>query len=147
MKELTAVSREYTVHMHKHCFGRTFKKRAPHAIKVLRTFATKMMKTQDVRIDVDLNKQLWARGIKATATRVRVRLSRKRNDAEDAKEKFYTHVTFVPVASFKGTCLFLWLLLDLTCQLVYSAHPLHSTHLSPNSPHPAGLQTKAVDEE
>lgn len=102
VKELTAVSREYTIHLHKRVYGKTFKKRAPTAIKIVREFAQKTMKTQDVRLDTELNKQLWARGIKAVPHRIRVRLSRKRNEAEDAKEKFYTYVSFVPVASFKG---------------------------------------------
>ncbi len=34
--------------------------------------------------------------------RVRVRLSRKRNEDEDSVHKLYTLVTFVPVLSFKG---------------------------------------------
>ena len=34
--------------------------------------------------------------------RVRVRLSRKRNEDEDSTHKLYTLVTFVPVLSFKG---------------------------------------------
>lgn len=33
--------------------------------------------------------------------RIRVRLSRRRNDDEDSPHKLYTLVTFVPVASFK----------------------------------------------
>jgi large subunit ribosomal protein L31e len=55
-----------------------------------------------VRIDVKLNKHLWAHGVKAVDRRVRVRLSRKRNDDEDAKEKLYTLCTHVPVDSYKG---------------------------------------------
>ncbi|KAI8919173.1 hypothetical protein PhCBS80983_g00296 [Powellomyces hirtus] len=96
------VSREYTIHLHKHVFGRTFKKRAPTAVKAIREFATKTMGTSDVRLDPSLNKAVWARGIKAVPHRIRVRLSRRRNDAEDAKEKLYTFVTFVPVTNFKG---------------------------------------------
>lgn len=34
--------------------------------------------------------------------RIRVRLSRRRNEDEDSTHPFYTLVTFVPVASFKG---------------------------------------------
>jgi large subunit ribosomal protein L31e len=34
--------------------------------------------------------------------RVRVRLSRRRNDDEDSLHKLYTLVTYIPVASFKG---------------------------------------------
>jgi large subunit ribosomal protein L31e len=29
-------------------------------------------------------------------------MSRKRNDDEDAKEKLYSYVSYVPVTSFKG---------------------------------------------
>ena len=34
--------------------------------------------------------------------RVRVRLARKKNEDEDAANKLYTLVTWVPVDSFKG---------------------------------------------
>lgn len=34
--------------------------------------------------------------------RVRVRLSRRRNDDEDSANKLYTLVTYIPVASFKS---------------------------------------------
>ncbi len=60
------------------------------------------MGTKDVRLDPSLNKQVWAKGVKTVAHRIRVRLSRKRNDDEDSKEKLYTYVTPVPVATFKG---------------------------------------------
>jgi large subunit ribosomal protein L31e len=61
------------------------------------------MRTTDVRIDTKLNKHLWSQGIKNVPFRVRVRLARKRNDDEEAKEKMYTLVTHVPVDSFKGS--------------------------------------------
>lgn len=83
-------------------FFSAFKKRAPRAIKSIRRFAKKAMRTKDVRIDVKLNKYMWSKGIKNVPFRVRVRLARKRNEDEDAKERFYTLVTHVPVASFKG---------------------------------------------
>ncbi len=41
-----------------------FKKRAPRAIKAIKKFAEKQMKTPDVRIDTKLNKAVWARGIR-----------------------------------------------------------------------------------
>ncbi|KAI8873212.1 hypothetical protein GQ42DRAFT_160706 [Ramicandelaber brevisporus] len=96
------VTREYTIHLHKHVFGATFKKRAPKAIKAVKEFALRAMGTADVRLDPELNKQLWTRGVKAVPHRIRVRIARKRNDAEGAKEKLYSHVTFVPVTTFKG---------------------------------------------
>ena len=80
----------------------SFKKRAPKAIKAIREFAQKTMGTKDVRLDPSLNQKVWARGVKTVEHRIRVRLSRKRNDDEDSKEKLYTYVTPVAVASFKG---------------------------------------------
>ena len=60
------------------------------------------MFTEDVRLDPKLNKMIWSHGIKNVPHRIRVRLERKRNDDEDAKNKLYTLVTYVPVTSFKG---------------------------------------------
>ena len=56
-----AVTREYTIHLHKQLHKITFKKRAPKAIKEIKKFATKHMRTSDVRIDVKLNKAVWSR--------------------------------------------------------------------------------------
>ncbi|XP_011499494.1 PREDICTED: 60S ribosomal protein L31 [Ceratosolen solmsi marchali] len=96
------VTREYTVNLHKRLHGVGFKKRAPRAIKEIRKFAEKHMGTPDVRIDTRLNKQLWSKGIRNVPFRVRVRLSRRRNDDEDSLHKLYTLVTYIPVATFKG---------------------------------------------
>ncbi|KAI9887305.1 MAG: 60S ribosomal protein L31 [Watsoniomyces obsoletus] len=96
------VSREYTIHMHKRIFGVSFKKRAPRAIKEIKQFAFGAMGTRDVRIDPALNKAVWEGGIKGVPYRLRVRISRKRNDEEGAKEKLYSFVTKVPVESAKG---------------------------------------------
>merc|ERR1719408_1202258 len=48
------------------------------------------MSTKDVRIDTKLNKFVWSQGIRNVPKRVRVRMSRKRNEDEDAKEKMFT---------------------------------------------------------
>merc|ERR1711977_471764 len=94
------VAREYTIHLHKHVHNVTFKKRAPRAIKAIRTFAAKSMGTSDVRLDPQLNKKVWESGIKGVPFRVRI--SRKRNDEEDAKEKLYSYVQAVNVKNPKG---------------------------------------------
>ena len=95
-------TREYTIHLHKHVHDRAFKKRAPYSIKAIKAFAFKAMGTKDVRVDSKLNKHLWARGVKGVPHRVRVQLARKRNDSEDAKEKLYTLVTYVPAELTKS---------------------------------------------
>ena len=57
-----------------------------------------------MRVDVKLNKQVWSRGIRSVPRRVRVRVARKRNDEEDAKEEFYSLVTVaeIPPEGLKG---------------------------------------------
>ncbi|PCH37448.1 hypothetical protein WOLCODRAFT_29114 [Wolfiporia cocos MD-104 SS10] len=96
------VTREYTIHLHKRVHGRSFKKRAPWAVKSVVAFAQKAMGTSDVRIDPKLNQELWARGIKSVPHRIRIKLERKRNDEENAKEKLFTYASYVIVDSFKG---------------------------------------------
>jgi ribosomal protein L31E len=44
-KSSDIVTREYTIHMSKRLYGVTFKKRAPRAIREIRQFAERMMKT------------------------------------------------------------------------------------------------------
>lgn len=58
--------------------------------------------TTDVRLDPQLNKKVWESGIKGTDYRLRIRISRKRNDEEGAKEKLYSYVQAVNVKSAKG---------------------------------------------
>lgn len=101
------VTREYTINLHKRLHGCTFKKKAPKAIKEIRKFAQKAMGTNDVRVDVKLNKAIWSQGIRSVPRRVRVRIARKRNDDEDAKEELYSLVTVVeiPKEELKGESL------------------------------------------
>ncbi|KAE8339229.1 hypothetical protein BDV24DRAFT_176194 [Aspergillus arachidicola] len=96
------VSREYTINMHKRLHGVSFKKRAPRAIKEIKAFTERAMGTKDVRIDPALNKKVWEAGVKGVPFRLRVRISRKRNDEENAKEKLYSMVYAVNVKETKG---------------------------------------------
>ncbi len=95
------ITRDMTIHMSKRLFGITFKNRATRAVREIKKFAQKAMKTSDVRIDQALNKHVWSCGVKGTAKRIRLRLSRRRNDDEDAKEKLYTHVAYLNVENPK----------------------------------------------
>merc|ERR1719347_581935 len=80
-------SRDYTIHLHKYLHKMQFKKRAPRAIREIRKFTAKVMCTK---------------GVRNVPRRVRVRMSRKRNEDEDAKQKMFTLVQHVPVESFKN---------------------------------------------
>ncbi|KAJ8447147.1 hypothetical protein Cgig2_022876 [Carnegiea gigantea] len=109
----------------------TFKKKAPKAIKEIRKFAEKSMGTKDVRVDVKLNKHIWSRGIRSVPRRIRVRIARKRNDDEDAKEEFYSLVTVaeIPPEGLKGLG---------TKDYMTTAHKAENTHArseaKPNKP-------------
>ncbi|KAN0066169.1 60S ribosomal protein L31B [Thecaphora frezii] len=95
------VTREYTIHLHRRVHDVAFKKRAPKAVKAVIEFAQKTMGTKDVRIDPKLNQEIWKYGVKDFPRRLRVRLERKRNDDEGAKEKLYTYA--VPILGL-GNC-------------------------------------------
>ena len=83
------------------------------------------MGTSDVRIDTKLNKAVWAKGIRNVPYRIRVKLSRRRNEDEESTNKLYTLVTHVPVDSFKGT---------VVNHIGFSCHGIC-----------VGLETKVVD--
>jgi len=99
-KDLPPITREFTIHLHKRLYHVQFKKRAPTAIKAIHKFAQKQMQTRFVKIDVKVNHAVWSKGINHVPRRIRVRMQRKRNEDEDAKDKFYTIVTYVPCTDF-----------------------------------------------
>jgi large subunit ribosomal protein L31e len=60
IKGKEVVTRQYTINLHRRLMSIANKKRAPRAIKEIKKFAIKMMKTTDVRVDVKLNKAVWS---------------------------------------------------------------------------------------
>ena len=92
-----------TINLHKLCHRITFKKKAKRAISEIKKFAGAMMDTSaDVRVETKLNKFVWSKGIRNIPKRVRVRLSRKRNEDEESAEQLYTLIQYVEVPTFKG---------------------------------------------
>ncbi len=53
------------------------------------------MATKDVRIDPELNKEIWRNGIRNLPNRIDVLLERKKNEDEEGEEKMYTLVRLV----------------------------------------------------
>ena len=49
-----------------------------------------------------MNKEVWKQGIKGVPYRLRIRISRKRNDEEGAKERLFSYVQAVNVSNPKG---------------------------------------------
>ncbi|AMD19942.1 HCL209Cp [Eremothecium sinecaudum] len=96
------VTREYTINMHKRLHGVSFKKRAPKAVKEIKKFAKLHMGTEDVRLDPRLNTEVWKKGIKGVPFRMRLKISRRRNEEENAKNPLFSYVEPVLVSSVKG---------------------------------------------
>ena len=63
-KSLAPASRDYTINLHKLCHKTQFKKKAPKALSQIRKFASENMKTDDVRIDTEVNQWVWNQGIR-----------------------------------------------------------------------------------
>ncbi len=96
---------ECTINLGKRLAKIAEKKRAPRATREIRRFAQLQLGTADVRIDVGLNKQIWSRGIRHVPRRIRVKLSRRVNDDEDAAEVSETSFFFFSVVLTSG-CVF-----------------------------------------
>ena len=101
-KEIAATTRDCTVNLHKALYKIQFKRRAPRAVRHIKNFVRKTMHTEDVRIDGKLNQFIWSEGIKNVPRKVRVRISRKKNEEEDAKTPFYSLVQYLTVKDFHG---------------------------------------------
>jgi large subunit ribosomal protein L31e len=98
-KELT---RDFTLNLHKRLHKIQFKKRGKRAMNEIRRFAQKEMWTNDVRMDSELNHYIWQDGIRNIPDKVRIRISKKKNQDEDAKEPFFCLVQHVDVEEFSG---------------------------------------------
>ena len=97
VKELQPVTRKITINLHKQLHGEKFKKKAPKAVKVIKTLAQKMMFTKDDRVDPELNKELWRNGVRNVDRRITVLMDRKKSEEDDeTEEKMYTLVRLAP---------------------------------------------------
>lgn len=92
VKELDVKSTTVTINLHKQAHKATFKKKAPTAVKKIKETARKTMYTQDVRLDPTLNQHIWRNGVRNLDRRVDVIFERKKNEDEEASQKFYTLV-------------------------------------------------------
>ena len=100
-KGLSETAIDTTINVHKLAHRVQFKKKAPKALREIKTLVSKMMKTSDVRVDPKLNQFLWSKGIRNLPRRVRVRISRKRNEEEGKKGgEWFSLVQHVNVENF-----------------------------------------------
>jgi large subunit ribosomal protein L31e len=60
------------------------KKRTPRAVKTVREFLKRHMKSENVKIGEDLNRKLWERGIERTLPRIRVKAVKQDDGSVEA---------------------------------------------------------------
>lgn len=70
--EKVGEERIYTVPL-SHAWIAPTKKRVPRAVRILREFAKKNMKTDEVLISKEVNEKLWSRGIEGLPRKIRVK--------------------------------------------------------------------------
>jgi large subunit ribosomal protein L31e len=100
-KPLTETALDTTINVHKLTHRIQFKKKAPRAISEIRKLVAKLMRTDDVRIDTKLNQFIWSSGIRNLPKKVRVRVTRKRNeDDNEKKSEWYSLVQHVEIDDF-----------------------------------------------
>lgn len=59
------------------------RKRAPRAVRELRSFLQRHTKTDTIVIDKLLNERLWSRGVQKPLPRVRVKATKRVEDGEE----------------------------------------------------------------
>jgi len=71
--------RVYTIPL-KHAWVAPIKKRTPRAMRILKDFMKKNMKTESLIISGEVNEYIWSKGIEGTPRRIRVRAVRDKED-------------------------------------------------------------------
>ncbi|UCH37042.1 MAG: 60S ribosomal protein L31 [Candidatus Bathyarchaeota archaeon] len=71
--------RLYTIPLRRAWIG-SIRKRTPRALRILREFIKKHMKTENVLIESSVNQKLWSRGIEKPPRKIRVRALKYRDD-------------------------------------------------------------------
>lgn len=60
-------------------------KRAPRAMREVRSFLVKHTKTDDIVIDKTVNERVWSRGIEKPPSKIRVRVVKEEIDGDEGK--------------------------------------------------------------
>jgi large subunit ribosomal protein L31e len=73
------LSRVYTINLGKAWLTPQYR-RTDRVVNIIREFAKKNMKSSDVKIDQDLNRQVWSRGKANPPRKIRVRMTKDEDD-------------------------------------------------------------------
>ena len=101
--ELQEVTKKMQINLHKQLHGVQFKKKAPRAIKVIKKLVQRNMRTKDVRIDPELNKELWKKGVRNLQTRIEIIMKRKKMKMKKkVKKKSILLLNYLLLLKFKS---------------------------------------------
>ncbi|MBN2251509.1 MAG: 50S ribosomal protein L31e [Candidatus Altiarchaeota archaeon] len=75
------MERTYTIPL-REAFQAPRTRRGNKAVKVVREFLTRHMKTKDVKLDASLNEALWARGREKPPRKVKVKVVKEEETAK-----------------------------------------------------------------
>ncbi|HLE35362.1 MAG TPA: 50S ribosomal protein L31e [Nitrososphaerales archaeon] len=105
MSEEEELSRVYTINLSKVWLSPE-NRRTKRAINMIKEFATRHMKAEEIKIDEELNRQMWKRGIRHPPRRVRVKMVKDEDDivtvsaySEEVKEEVVEEKPEVEVAA------------------------------------------------
>ena len=102
-KDLQEVSRKMKINLHKQLHDVQFKKKAPRAIKIIKKLAQRNMGTKDIRIDPELNKELWKKGVRNLQTRIEIIMKRKKMKMKKkVKKKSILLLNYLLLLKFKS---------------------------------------------
>lgn len=99
-KEQTPKKIATTVHIQKLIHKTTYQTHAERAIKEIVKAGQRIMGTETVKIDQELNSRIWNHGRSNTPVRVRVLFERKADEKDS--NKMITVASYMDVESFKG---------------------------------------------
>lgn len=109
LSEEEELSRVYTINLSKVWLSPE-NRRTKRAINMIKEFATRHMKSEEIKIDEELNRQMWKRGIRHPPRRVRVKMVKDEDDivtvspySEEAKEEVVEEKPEVEVAAPAAT--------------------------------------------
>jgi len=105
LSEEEELSRVYTINLSKVWLSPE-NRRTKRAINMIKEFATRHMKAEEIKIDEELNRQMWKRGIRHPPRRVRVKMVKDEDDivtvsaySEEVKEEVVEEKPEVEVAA------------------------------------------------
>lgn len=96
------LSIECTINLHKKLLGAKFKNRASKAVIEIKKFAKQLFSVNEIRMDTNLNKQIWENGPRHVPFRIRVRMTKHRYICKKNVDREFVFIFLVKYNKFKN---------------------------------------------